>query len=299
VKQSHFSAAFSALSIGLCVWNPAASGQTQARAKTVAPHAGLTCEDVIKLARAGLAEDIIIQQIKKNGHAFDLSTDQLVALKAANVSDRIVEVMLDPSRTAGAAEPPPPPVSKPTGLPSSPPAPPPPPEARTTPIEAERHTVHAALPTEAGVYVKNHGQWVEVPPEIVYWKTGGVLKTVATAGIRHGDVNGHIPGTESRTRLEGPLEFLIVAPEGVALAEYQLLRLRRNHDNREFRTVTGGFLHSQSGAQRDVVQFDGKKLAARAYQVSFPESAGPGEYGFLPPGSNNGSGKVYSFEAVQ
>ena len=290
MKQSQFSAVLIALGLVLWLYNPAASGQTPVRAKTAAPHAGLTFDDVIKLTKAGLAEDIIIQQIKKNGHAFDLSTDQLVALKAANMRDRIVEVMLDPSRTA-AAEPPPPPVSKPIATP--------PPETKPAPVEAERHTVHAELPAETGVYIKNHDQWVEVPPEIVYWKTGGVLKTVATAGVRHGDVNGHVPGSDSRTRLEGPTEFLIVAPEGVALAEYQLLRLRRNHDNREFRTLTGGFLHSQSGAQRDVVQFDGKKLATRIYQVSFPESAGPGEYGFLPPGSNNGSGKIYSFQAVE
>ena len=42
----------------------------------------------------------------------------------------------------------------------------------------------------------------EVPPEIVYWKTGGVLKTIATAGIRHGDVNGHIPGPSGKVSFE-------------------------------------------------------------------------------------------------
>jgi hypothetical protein len=149
------------------------------------------------------------------------------------------------------------------------------------------------------VYAKKQGQWVEVPPEIVYWKTGGVLKTIATAGIRHGDVNGHVSGPSSATSFGTPLEFLIVAPEGTALAEYQLLRLHTNKDNREFRTITGGVMHSHSGAQRDQVPFDGKKIASRVYELTFPASAGPGEYGLLPPGSAGGSGKIYSFRVTQ
>ncbi len=284
--QSHVGAAVLALALA-GLWNSSARGQSAAHAKAAA-HSGLTCEDVIKLAKAGLAEDIIIEQIRKNGKAFNLSTDQLVALKTANVSDRSVEAMLDPTKTFVAESAPAPLLSKPTVI--APPAEPPPP--RHVHVEAE----HETLPTEIGVYAKERGHWEEVPPEIVYWKTGGVLKTVATAGIRHGDVNGHIPGSDSRTRLQHVKEFLIIAPEGTALAEYQLVRLRRNHDNREFRTVTGGFLHAQSGAQRDMVPFDGKKLSSGVFVVTFPSEAGPGEYGFLPPGSNGGNGKIYSFQ---
>ena len=291
--HSHFGAAVLALSLVFGLWNPNARGQSATHAKAAA-HSGLTSEDVIKLAKAGLAEDIIIEQIRKNGKAFNLSTDQLVALKTANVSDRIVEAMLDPTKTFVAESAPAPVVSKPAAI--APPAVDPAPPPKHAHVEAEHESPHEALPTEIGVYVKKRGHWDEVAPEIVYWKTGGVLKTVATAGIRHGDVNGHIPGSDSRTRLENPKEFLIIAPEGTALAEYQLVRLRRNHDNREFRTVTGGFLHAQSGAQRDMMQFDGKKLSSGVFAVSFPTEAGPGEYGFLPPGSNNGSGKIYSFQ---
>ena len=155
------------------------------------------------------------------------------------------------------------------------------------------------MPSEAGVYAQKQGQWVEVSPEIVYWRTGGALKSIVTAGILHGDLNGRVLGAASRTSFGAPLELLIVAPEGVALAEYQLLRLRRNKDSREFRTVTGGVLHAQSGAFRDMLPFDSKKLATRLYQVTFPTSAGPGEYGLLPPSSNNGSGKIYSFRIAE
>jgi hypothetical protein len=262
----------------LLAGGPAAVGQSSARTKTGKPAGALTADDVIKLVKAGLSEDIVIQQIRKSGQPFDLSTDQLINLKAANVSDRILQAMLDPTQTPAAA--PAPVVSKP-----APPA----------TAAVHRPPPEPALPTEAGVYSKKQGQWVEVPSEIVYWKTGGVLKTVATAGIRHGDVNGHVPGAASHTSSGNPLQLLIVAPDGVTLNEYQLLRLHANKDNREFRTVTGGIMHAQSGSQRDVIPFEGKKLASRVYEVTFPASAGAGEYGILPPSSANGSGKIYSF----
>jgi hypothetical protein len=269
------SAIFAALWIGLFVCSPASAAQATSHSKAETANSRLTVEDVIKLAKAGLSEDIIIRQIRKNGQAFDMSTEQLIALKAAGVSDRIVQVMLDPSKA-----------DTPGGIAPA--------TLAATPEPAE-----AALPTEVGVYAKKQGQWVEVAPEIVYWKTGGALKTVATVGIRHGDVNGHVPGASSHTSLATPLEFLIVAPEGTALAEYQLLRLHSNKDNREFRTITGGIVHSHSGSQRDQVPFDGKKIASRVFELTFPATAGPGEYGLLPPSSTSGSGKIYSFRVTE
>jgi hypothetical protein len=280
VRQLNLSVVLTALWIGLFVCTRVWAGQAPPQSKTETASSKVTAEDIIKLAKAGLSEDIIIEEIRKNGKAFNLSTDQLIALKAANVSDRIIQVMLDPSKAD-------------TFAPAAPAAPAPP----TTTATPEAAV--AALPAEMGVYVKKQGQWVEVPPEIVYWKTGGALKTIATVGIRHGDVNGHVQGASSHTSLATPLEFLIVAPEGTALAEYQLLRLHVNKDNREFRTITGGFMHARSGSQRDEVPFDGKKVANHVYELTFPSSAGRGEYGLLPPGSASGSGKIYSFRVTE
>jgi hypothetical protein len=258
---------FTALWIGLSVWNPALAAQGPGRGRA----SGLTVEDVVKLAKAGLSEDIIVEQIRRRGEAFDLSSDQIIELKAAHVSDRAVEIMLDPAKADAPASAPPP----------------------TSSVSG------ATVPAEVGVYARKQDQWVEVAPEIVYWKTAGALKMVATAGIRHGDVNGHVPGPASHTSFAAPPKFLIVAPEGVAMAEYRLLRLRRKKEDREFRMVTGGLLHSESGEFHDMLTFDGKKVAGRTYEVSFPATAGPGEYGLLPPGSTNGSGKIYSFRVVE
>ncbi|HEY4900268.1 MAG TPA: hypothetical protein VIH91_05545, partial [Terriglobales bacterium] len=163
----------------------------------------------------------------------------------------------------------------------------------------------SGLPSDIGVYAKRQGQWVEVMPEVVNWKSGGVMKSVATVGVVKGDVNGHLVGKHSRNNVTTPLEFLIVVPEGVAITEYQLLHLRENGNNREFRTVTGGVFHVSGGATRDLLPFDGKKAGKRQYLVALGSTLEKGEYGFLPPGAvadrnaAASSGKLYSFQIVE
>src|ERR1035438_4815390 len=73
----------------------------------------MTVDDVIRLSKAGLSDDVIIQQIKKKGQRFDLSADQLIQLKSASVSERVIQVMIDPAR-----DPSPSPAEKKTGAPT-------------------------------------------------------------------------------------------------------------------------------------------------------------------------------------
>ena len=248
----------------------------------------MTVDDVIRLSRAGLSDDVIIQQIKKKGQRFDLSTDQLVQLKSASVSERVIQVMIDPAKDTA-----PSPAQK-TGLPA--------PQQAGQP--SQQDSPSSSLPTEIGVYAKQKGKWIEVLPDVVNWKTGGVVKSVATVGIVKGDVNGHVNGARSRNQLSTPIEFVIVVPEGVAITEWQLIRLHPHGDSREFRTVTGGVFHVSGGATRDLMAFDGNKIAARTYAVNFSHDSSTGEYGFLPPGAFTSAnaasaGKLYSFRVIE
>jgi hypothetical protein len=54
--------------------------------------------DVIKLSQAKISDDIIVQQLSKKGQHFDLSTEQLIQLKNAGVSDRVIQAMIDPTK---------------------------------------------------------------------------------------------------------------------------------------------------------------------------------------------------------
>jgi hypothetical protein len=133
----------------------------------------------------------------------------------------------------------------------------------------------------------------------VNFKTGGFLKTLATDGIVKGDINGHLQSSHAKTTLTLPVVLAIYVPEGTAITEYQLLRLRSSGNSREFRSVTGGVIHSSGGATRDLVEFESTKLAPRVYQISLKQDAGKGEYGLLPPGAVSSSnmasgGKMYT-----
>jgi hypothetical protein len=255
-------------------------GQTGASTSDPALAKRLTIDDVMKLSKAGFSDDVIIQKLKKNGQAFDLSPDQMVELKSAGVTDKVVQVMLDPAKA------------------DAPPAPPP---------SAAKAAGDPSLPDEMGVYYRKQpdSPWSDLPPEVVNWKSGGVMKSIASYGVVKGDVNGHLQGKNAKTVLTTGSQFLVVAGEGVAINEYQLLKLHENSDNREFRSQTGGVFHSSGGATKDQLQFDGTKTAPRHYIIVLPAALKPGEYGFLPPGavaSTNAAGstgKIYTFRVVE
>lgn len=59
----------------------------------LAAAAGVSKEDVEKLARAGLSDDVILSFIRANGPAPKLSADDLVELKQAGASDRVLAVL--------------------------------------------------------------------------------------------------------------------------------------------------------------------------------------------------------------
>lgn len=239
----------------------AASGKQIAFIGSQAKEEVLTNDSVIQLLKVGLDEDSIISKVQITKCNFDTSTQGLINLKQAGASNRLIQVMINSAKDAKNATSVPAMGGAPTG------------NADT-----------ASYPNEMGVYIKKDGQWVDVQPEVVNWKTGGVLKNIATAGIVKGDVNGNINGPHSRNAVKAPMEFVIVAAEGVAITEYQLIKLREQKDYREFRTVTGGVLHASGGATRDLLQFEGTKVASRTFLVNLP-TLGAGEYGFLPPGA--------------
>jgi hypothetical protein len=264
----------------------------------------LTNDSIIQLLKAGIDEDLIISKIRESQHNFDLSVQGMVALKEGGVSDRLMRILMDPTkatpetRTA--------PASKVSAAPERPPTPSiPSTNSKEPPKTAESPAAkpESDLPTEIGVFVKHGKGWDQIEPEVVVWQTGGFLKRFATAGIVQGDVNGRVKGTHSENVVRIPGEIVIVSPEGVDIAEYQLLHLRELRDAREFRTVTGGIFSSSGGATRDAVEFEGTKVASRTFSIKLAE-LDAGEYGFLPTsttaaGSSGNVGKIYTFQVVK
>jgi len=233
---------------------------------------------VIKLAKAGLSEDLIVSTISSSPGNYDTSADGIIALKTAGVSDKVVAAIVAKASAPAAT---PPVAAAPAG------------------------TSRPAGIDDVGVYYKDkNGVWNSLMSEVVNFKTGGVLKGMATGGMVKGDINGHIQGKQAKTSLTFPAVLAVFVPEGTEITEYQLLRLRQNGNNREFRSVTGGVYHVSGGATRDAVQFQPQKIASRVYQITLDASFGKGEYGLLPPGSTGSSnmgsaGKIYSISIAE
>ena len=292
--KMHRAILFSALLLG---WALSAAAQTDVLVLGPPPKP-ITVQDVIRLSKAGLSDDTIIEQLRTKNQHFDLTTDQIIQLKSANVSERVIQTMINPAYKPGT-----------TSVQSKTFAPPPPPDKKTAPVKAatpDAVTEAGAktpedMPTGLGVYAKIKGEWTALGTEEVSWKSGGLAKSVASGGIVKGDLNGFIDGSTSSYRVNAPLELVIVVPEGLDITDYQLVRLHDRDGYREFRTVTGGVFHV-SGASRDVVPFDNVKVAPRTYHVTI--STALGEYGILPPGSMTSmnaasSAKIYSFGLIE
>jgi len=58
--------------------------------------AKMTNEDVIKLVKAGMSEELIISVIAKSEAAFDTSTDAVITLSKKGVSQKIISAMITP-----------------------------------------------------------------------------------------------------------------------------------------------------------------------------------------------------------
>ena len=246
-------------------------GQDDSAGPLPAPKAAsarMTNDAVIKLSKAGLSDDLIVQTINAQPTAFATDPDSLVALKTAGVSDRVIQAMINTVRI------------------------------RLTGREPIPAPIALADVNEIGVYYKDKdGKWQMIDPEIVHIKSGGWVKSTVTDGIIKQDENGHLNGRESKLLLARPIEFLVMAPDGVDIAEYDLVRFRLNSDSREFRVKTGGVFHSTSGDDRDRIDFKPHKLAPHTWEFTVGTDVPGAEYGILPPGTTSpaNGGKIYTF----
>ncbi len=221
----------------------------------------LTNASIETLAKGRVGEYLLLQMIDSQPGTYDLSPEALVTLKQAGASERVLSEII--SKAAESASP--------------------------------KVTIGDL---DIGVYFKQNKQWVPVAAEHVNWKSGGVLKNVATEGVVKGDINGHIEGAGSTTSIED-LEFLIRTPAGVDGTDFELVYLHKGRNGREFRRVTGGVFHSSGGSTRDEIRFGQTKIGDHAYKITVP-SLQAGEYAFLAPGLSASTaswamGKAYTF----
>jgi len=267
-------------------------------AQTPGSTAPLSVEEVVKLCQTGFSEELIVTKIKKNGKAFDLSTEELLELKKSGVSDNIIRFLLDPSQPYTPPAPPPAPVAGPD--PSSAAAPKAGPPVKQYPDDKYASKV----PPEPGLYcfpVDAPTKAPEDPPARIDLKMLLGEKQGAGLGkvlLKKPKTVGYLVGPASKTRISNPAPvFYLRLAEGKGIEEVVLVALAGKGDRRELEMASPkGELKAPS-----MRQFDSLEVGLRLFKISTGK-LGKGEYLFFlvgsgePPKGNLGKGYDFGID---
>jgi hypothetical protein len=244
-----------------------------AAAVALAAQESMNNDGIVRLMKSGMSEDLIINVVQQQPGTYSLGADDLIALKAAGVSERLISAMLakgkgeTPGSTpAGAA--------KPGGGPSP------------------RTSV-----TGPGLYYKKGSDYFELLTEDVDWKTSGAMKSFVSAGIVKKNLDGNLAGASSRNFLNYPVEIVLSPPSGLTVNSYILLPMKPGKGIREFSV---GPVNQKSGVARGAIAFGVEKVGDNLFRMVLATPLPPSEYGILaatPPASGESS-KMYTFRVL-
>lgn len=148
----------SALATGIAAAALLGAGANVGHAQALPPGV----QDVVKLAQAGISDDVILAQIKTAGASYNLTADQIIQLKNQGVSQPVIKSLL----TGGGA-----PIQASASAPIAPPAAVAVPA--TTPAPAVEVPASTALATSLGSYqaqLAPYGNWIQVPGYGLCWQ---------------------------------------------------------------------------------------------------------------------------------
>lgn len=252
----------------------------------------LTNDSVITLSKAGLSSTIIVNKIHASKTNFNMSTDELIRLKQARISDEIVAAMFDASHrrsettsTTGAGD-----ASK-----------------------ADPNDPNAAH--EAGIYllVKVDGKqkMVQLEPSVSkQQKTGGVFQSALTYGIAKVKFKAALNGQTAALQINEPRPvfyfYFEVKGSGLSTSsyyatnpnEFSLVQLNVKSNTREVTVSQANAFGAQSGTMDKAARaFTYEKIAPGVYKVTPQQNLTDGEYGFYNAAGVGPSGgaKIFDF----
>ncbi|MBM3735930.1 MAG: hypothetical protein FJW39_09110 [Acidobacteria bacterium] len=227
----------------------------------------LNNEGVIRLVKSGMSEELIINVVRQQPGTYALGATELIALKDAGVSEKIIQAMLARGKGEGGAAP--------------------------VVGASTRATI-----SEPGLYYKKGNEYLELLTEEVEWRTSGAMKSIASAGIIKKDLNGSIAGPSSRNFLTNPMEIVLAPPQGLTVNAFILLPMRANKGVREFQV---GPVNQKSGVAKGAIPFGVEKVGNNQFRMVLQTPLGPGEYGILaaiPNATSTGTSKIYTFRIL-
>ena len=239
--------------------------------------------EVISLSKAGLNSSLIIGKIRASKTNFDMSTDALIALKKAGVSDDVVAAMMDAKagRSVTAATPAAP--GKASGDPNDPMA-----------------------PHSYGIYLyqtKGGGPTMtQLQPNVsAQNRTGGGLTAAVTPfGLGKVKTKANLPGRSAALQIDTAEPvfyfYLDASSGGLNTAsgipstpnEFTLVRFNQRSDNREVTIAKANSWGAKGGLSDEyVVALKSESLGNGIYRVTPQGSLTRGEYGFYLVNSGN------------
>jgi len=243
----------------------------------------LTLEEVVQESKANVAEDAIIDRVRKNAKAFDLNAQEIAELKKAGVSDNVIKYLMAPS-----LPPPVPPAPVAPALPpaagaasASSPAPPAAPPPKRGPVT---DPLSSKVPLDPGIYyLMGADQFTALALKTVMpYKQPGKL-TALSGGLVKGHVVGSIVGPTAGTRAAGNASvFYLRLPERAMIEDFVLVMLDKAKDHRDLDlgTKPGKTVFPVTS----VKQFDSKEADTGIYRLTVPMIK-KGEYFFFILGS--------------
>lgn len=251
----------------------------------------MTNAEVISLTRAGLSSPLIVGKIRTSTSDFDLSTDSLIELKSAGVTDDVVAAMLEAksgkSPTASANGTP-----RAAGDPNDP-----------------------MSPHGYGIYLfeERNGQkkMTQLQPNVSAQNRtgGGFTRAVTPFGLGKTKTKANLPGRNAALQIGSTSPvfyfYLDVSSGGLNTAsgipstpnEFALVRFNQRSDNREVTIAKQNDWGGKGGLSDEyVVPFDSEDLGDGVFRITPKKDLKKGEYGFylLNSGNSNASAAIGS-----
>lgn len=275
-------------------------------------------DDVLRMRRVGLQDEVIINALRARYHPLKLSEEEKARLKNHQVSDAVISAMENPLGANPFAAPP-------AELPPSPPVPAKPAElskpAAPETVTAKQEDKPAASTAEAksadaSMVSTTRGRDITaslhlpIPPAKQIANVGnnsmltvdmptlpGVYQRVSNEGWEEikpvpvewqhdlstptKNVVGRLSGEYSQSRmLSSEADFLIVTSETISVVQYQLVKFHSDTGSRVFHPSPGGAAFGGEG--KEIVGFRPERLSNTMWLISL-HGLHKGEYGFLPP----------------
>lgn len=257
----------------------------------------LTNDTVVALAEAGLGDEAIIAKIKASEAGYDVSTSQIMALKAKGVSGPVIAAMIAAASPAASM------------------------------AALSVNAADPMVPHAPGVYLMDE----KGPPQMIRMdatvsnqsKTGGILGYALTGGIASMSVKASIQNETARTKADGSPEFYFFFDEsnpdsarqtatwlaGTAAtvsspAEFTLVQLAKKKGRREARVGSLNIGGAKAGVMdKDRIAFDYTLVRPGVYKVVALTPLKAGEYGFIysiTGGSSGGAStaRIYDFTVL-